>query len=137
MSKPTVGFAGMTHLGLNSAAATAAQGFPVFGYDADAALIARLRARRMPIAEPGLDDLVAAHAERLRFTDMIADLKQCDVVFIAADVPTDDEAKSDLGPIQALIDGVAKVLREDAVLVVLCQVPPGFCRALTQIPTHG
>ena len=134
MSKPIVGFAGMTHLGLNSAAATAAQGFPVFGYDADAALIARLRARRMPIAEPGLDDLVAAQAERLSFTDKIADLKQCDVVYIAADVPTDDEAKSDLGPIRALIDGVAKVLRDDAVLVVLCQVPPGFCRTLTQIP---
>jgi UDPglucose 6-dehydrogenase len=60
-----VGFAGMTHLGINSAIATAAHGFDILGYDADAALIARLEADKMPISEPGLDELVAANKPRI------------------------------------------------------------------------
>ena len=136
MSKPVIGFAGMTHLGVNSAAAAAAHGFTVLGYHEDPELIARLHRRELPVSEPGLDELVAAHAGRLSFTADAADLRACDIVYIAADVPTDDEAVSDLAPILALIERVAAVLRDDAVLVVLCQVPPGFCRTLTQVPPH-
>lgn len=130
----TVGFAGMTHLGINSAIATAARGFPVLGFDADGALVAALRALRMPVVEPGLDDLACAHADRLRFSADPSDLAACDVVYIAADVPTDDDAKSDLAPIRALIERVIANLRDDAVLVVLCQVPPGFTRSLPLAP---
>lgn len=124
----------MTHLGINSAVATAARGFPVLGYDADDALIARLRGGLMPVVEPGLDALAAANADRLSFTAKLGDLSACDVVYIAADVPTDDDAQSDLTPILALIDRVIAAMRHDAILVVLCQVPPGFCRRLTGIP---
>jgi len=134
MSKPVVGFAGMTHLGLNSAAAAAARGFSVLGYHDDAALIDRLRRHDLPVMEPDLDATIAAHAERLEFTADAAELSRCDIVYIAADVPTDDAATSDLGPIVALIDTVAGVLRDDALMVVLCQVPPGFTRAITSVP---
>src|SRR6202034_2638396 len=41
---------------------------------------------------------------------------------------------SDLVPIRALIDRVAANLRDDAILVILCQVPPGFTRTLAGIP---
>ena len=136
MKNPVIGFAGMTHLGVNSAAAAAAHGFAVLGYHEDPELIARLCRHELPVSEPGLDELVAANAERLSFTADAADLRACDIVYIAADVPTDDEAVSDLAPILALIERVAAALREDAVLVVLCQVPPGFCRTLTQVPPH-
>lgn len=131
---PTVGFAGMTHLGINSATAVAARGFPVVGYHDDAGLTARLAHGDLPIVEPDLDDLIAANRDRLRFTADVADLGVCDVVYIAADVPTDDTGRSDLAPIRALIDRVASALRDDAILVVLCQVPPGFCRALRLLP---
>lgn len=134
MSTPVVGFAGMTHLGINSAVATAARGFPILGYHDDPALIERLKRHQMPVVEPELDDYVAKHAERLDFTADPADLKRCDIVYIAADVPTDDDAKSDLTPIVKLIDTVAANLRDDAVLVVLCQVPPGFTRQITSVP---
>jgi UDPglucose 6-dehydrogenase len=39
MSRFLVGFAGMTHLGVNSAAAALARGFRVVGYDADREVI--------------------------------------------------------------------------------------------------
>jgi UDPglucose 6-dehydrogenase len=134
MTNPIVGFAGMTHLGINSAVATAARGFSVLGYHADPALIARLKRHEMPVVEPELDDYIAKHAARLDFTADAADLKRCDIIYIAADVPTDDDARSDLTPIVALIDAVAGNLRDDAVMVVLCQVPPGFTRAIRSVP---
>src|SRR5258708_9556429 len=125
-----VGFAGMTHLGINSAVATAARGFRGLGYDADPSLVARLSARDLPVVEPDLDALLAAHAGAITFTADAEALRRCDIVYIAADVPTDDAARSDLAPIRALIERVTAHLREDAALVILCQVPPGFTRAL-------
>jgi UDPglucose 6-dehydrogenase len=129
-----VGFAGMTHLGINSAIATAAHGFEILGYDGDAALIARLKADDLPISEPGLMELVAANRSRIAYTSTLADLKACDIVYIAIDVPTNDEAKSDLAPVRKLIADVSANLNDAAVLVVLCQVPPGFTRGITSVP---
>ena len=134
MTGTVVGFAGMTHLGINSAAAAAARGFAVVGYDADAARVAQLARLEMPVVEPELDALVTAHRERLHFTSDARDLARCDIVYIAADVPTDDAAKSDLAPIRALIERAGAHLSQDAVLVILCQVPPGFTRNLAGIP---
>ena len=129
-----VGFAGMTHLGINSAVATAERGFDVLGYDQDGDVIASLLQGKLPVVEPELDDLAAKNATHMAFTSNLADLKDCDVVYISADVPTDDQAQSNLTPIRKLVDDVAANLRPDAVLVVLCQVPPGFTRAITSVP---
>ena len=134
MASTLVGFAGMTHLGVISAVATAARGFPVLGYDENRDLIARLQSGGMPVVEPQLDRLATQHRERIVFTAECGDLARCDVVYIAADVPTDDQAKSDLAPITALIERASRQLRDDAVLVVLCQVPPGFTRAIQTVP---
>ena len=131
---PTVGFAGMTHLGLVSASAVASKNFPVVCYDADIALINRLSAGDLPVSEPDLDDIVRANGRRQSFTSEVAALSRCDVVYIASDVPTDDSGQSDLSGICKLIDTVAEVLGQDAVLVILCQVPPGFTRALAAPP---
>ncbi len=123
----------MTHLGINSAAATAARGFQVLGCG-EHSVIERLRAGEIPVSEPGLKELVAEHAQRISFTSESHDLANCDIVYISADVPTDDTGSSDLEPIRRLIDVVTPHLRRDAILVILCQVPPGFTRALAQLP---
>jgi UDPglucose 6-dehydrogenase len=127
---PKVGFAGLTHLGLVSAVGLASKGFGIVGYDGDAAVVANIRAGRLPIVEPGLDDLAARHAAALSFTSAMGDLSACDIVYISTDVPTDDRGTSDLSRIHALIDDVTAVLGPQALLVVLCQVPPGFTRRI-------
>jgi UDPglucose 6-dehydrogenase len=131
---PTVGFAGMTHLGLVSASAVASKNFPVVCYDPDVTLINRLIAGDLPVSEPDLDDLVRTNGTRQSYTSEVAALSRCDVVYIASDVPTDDSGQSDLSGICKLIDTVAEVLGPEAVLVVLCQVPPGFTSALVAPP---
>jgi UDPglucose 6-dehydrogenase len=131
MSRPLIGFAGMTHLGVNSAAAALTRGFSVIGYDANRNVIGGLRAGKPPVVEPGLSEVLGLHGSNVIYTDAISDLARCDVVYIATDVPTDDNATSDLSGIRMLVDAVMRTLSKDALLVILCQVPPGFTRALT------
>jgi UDPglucose 6-dehydrogenase len=134
MNRPTVGFVGMTHLGLVSATAVAARGFSVLCYDSDSNLIAALERGSLPVVEPGLPELLASNGRNQQFSDQIDQLSACDIVYIAPDVPTDDIGKSDLAGTRRLIDAVAKVLAPDSILVILCQVPPGFTRSLQVWP---
>ena len=134
MSKPVIGYAGMTHLGLVSATAAAGQGFRTFAFDQDAALIARLKQGNLPISEPDLADLIARHKSNLTFSADAAMLGQCDVVYVAVDVPTDDQGQSDLTSVKAMIALIWPHLGASSLLVILSQVPPGFTRALSRPP---
>ena len=129
MTQPVIGFAGMTHLGLVSAVSATEKGFTLVCFDPDAARIAALRKGDLPVSEPQLDELVAKNAGRLSFTTAPADLKTCDVIYVAPDVATDDRGQSDLQTINALLDTVFEAARADAVIVVLSQVPPGYTRS--------
>jgi UDPglucose 6-dehydrogenase len=128
--RAVLGFAGLTHLGLVSAAAAAARGFSVVGFDPDTGRVAAIASGQLPVMEPGLEALVRDHQPRLSFTSDPARLAGCDVVCLASDVPTDGGDASDLGPISRLIDLVIPALGPAATLVVLCQVPPGFTRSV-------
>ena len=126
--QPVVGFAGMTHLGLASGVAASEKGFKVVCFDPNAARIAALNSKTLPVSEPQLDHLVAKNAERINFTADAAALEACDVIYVAPDVPTDDLGRSDLAPINDLLERVFAAARQDAVIVVLSQVPPGYTR---------
>lgn len=128
MKQPVIGFAGMTHLGLVSGVSASEKGFSLVCFDPDAARITALRKGKLPVSEPQLDELVKKNATRLQFTVNPADLKACDVIYVAPDVATDDRGQSDLQTINALLDTVFAAARTDAVIVVLSQVPPGFTR---------
>ena len=125
---PVIGFAGMTHLGLVSGVAAAEKGFRVVCFDPDAARIAALAQRKFPVSEPQLDELAEKNAGRITFTAEAAALAECNLVYVAPDVPTDDDGGSDLGPINLLLEQVLGATRIDTVHVVLSQVPPGFTR---------
>jgi UDPglucose 6-dehydrogenase len=120
----------MSHLGVNSAAAAAARGFETVCFDTDAGIITELKSGRLSIGEPRLPELLGQNKQRMSFTTEIMDLKRCDVVYISCDVPTDDQGQSELSGIRALVGTVTGALGPAAILVILCQVPPGFTRAL-------
>ena len=133
---PRVGIAGMSHLGLVSAAALASRGVPVVAFDPDGALIGDISRGTLPVVEPRLLELLAA-PERPTFTSEAADLRACDVVYFALDVATDDVGQADLAPFTALIDAVWPHLGAHATAVVLSQVPPGFTRGLARTRMDG
>ncbi|UTW51643.1 UDP-glucose/GDP-mannose dehydrogenase family protein [bacterium SCSIO 12827] len=136
MTAPVIGFAGLTHLGLNMAAASAARGFKVVGYQDDPAGVDAINAGHLPVAEPDLDDMIARNRERLTFTSDDTKLADCDIVYISVDVPTDDNGQSDLAPITGIIATTERAMSDDALLIVLCQVPPGFTRTLGRDPAR-
>jgi UDPglucose 6-dehydrogenase len=124
----------MTHLGLVSATAVAAKGFATVCYDPDPTLISGLSKGELSVHEPDLAALRRENGDRQQFSADLGALRDCDVVYIAPDVPTDAAGKSELAGILRLTSDVASVLDRDAVMVVLAQVPPGFTRALTAVP---
>ncbi len=136
MTSPVIGYAGLTHLGLCSAIGAAARGFSAVGFSEDAGLVERIAAGQLPVVEPGLDAAFAQHRERLSFSADPAALGRCDVVYVAIDVPTDDEGRSDLSAIEAMLARVTPHLNPAAVLVVLSQVPPGFTRGVEFDPAR-
>jgi UDPglucose 6-dehydrogenase len=131
MSAPsTIGYAGLSHLGIVSSLASAARGHSVLAFDARPGLAENLAARHFPLSEPRLEETYQANRERIRYTGDETALAQCDPVFITLDVATDDENKSDLAPLNSLIDRVEANCLPGTTLVLMSQVPPGFCRAL-------
>jgi UDPglucose 6-dehydrogenase len=129
--KPVVGFVGMTHLSLVSASAVAGAGFETICFDRDEALVADLQGGRLPVLEPALPELIASNGGRQTYSANAADIARCDVVYVAPDIATDDEGRSDASSLRELIDLVWPVLRKDAILVVLSQVEPGFTRSMS------
>jgi UDPglucose 6-dehydrogenase len=128
MSKPVIGFVGMTHLGLNSCIAAAEKGFELIGFDPSTQLINEINSGNFPVSEPQLVELAQKNKSHLRFTSDVNELKKCDVVYVAPDVSTNDQGESDLTTITALLDLALESTRADCVIVVLSQVPPGFTR---------
>jgi UDPglucose 6-dehydrogenase len=133
IQKPiTIGCVGMTHLGLIHATAFAEKGFQLICYDDSAAQINALQAHKMPVNEPQLGELITKRSGQMCFTTDLMMLKNCDLVFIACDVPTDDKGNSDLQVIEKFVEKVNPVLTESASLIILSQVPPGFTRKINR-----
>lgn len=131
-----LGYVGMTHLGLCSAVGASSKGFPTVGFTPDQQLVEALRAGRLPVVEPEIDDLLRDNRGRITFESDPAKLAQCDVIYVAPDVPTDDQGGSDLTPLIALLDLAEAHARPDAIVVILSQVPPGFTRGRQRPGRH-
>ncbi|MFZ5790019.1 MAG: UDP binding domain-containing protein [Pseudomonadota bacterium] len=123
-----IGFAGMTHLGLVSSLAAAAKGCTTLAFDPDPDLVARLSKGDFPIDEPRLAEIWNAHRGRIRFSSDPAALAACDPIYVAPDVPTGDDGRSDLEPVRRLL-GIVGQAAKGRTRVLLSQVPPGFTRA--------
>ena len=130
MKKPIIGYVGMSHLGLNYAVATANKKFQVQCFDNNYETIKVLNKKKSPIYEKNLDFSIKKNFSKLNFTTEIKNIFKCDIVYISQDVPTNDQGKSNLNKIRKQINLVLKNLNKKAILVILCQVPPGFCRKI-------
>lgn len=127
-----VGFAGLSHLGINYALATAAKGFDVIAYQPDKKLCAEMKKGKFSVEEPGLDELFRKHGKRIEFVEKKEKISECPLVFVALDVKTDENNQSDLVPLCELIEEIVPCLGEESTLMILSQVTPGFTRKLVE-----
>jgi UDPglucose 6-dehydrogenase len=128
---------GAGYVGLVSAACFAEFGVHVTCVDSDKAKIARLQKGKIPIFEPGLDEL-AAKAERagtLHFTtDLGAAVSCADVVFIAVGTPArHGDGYADLTYVYQAARDIAKNLARYTVIVTKSTVPVGTGREIERI----
>lgn len=116
---------GLWHLGSVTAACLAEAGHHVIGLDDDAATIAGLRAGKAPIAEPGLDALIAKNSARLEWTTDLAAAARAELLWVAYDTPVDADDRADVDLVVARVERVLPRLRDDAVVLVSSQLPVG------------
>jgi len=120
---------GSGYVGLVSGACFSDFGHSVTCVDKDAAKIDALLAGRMPIFEPGLDQLVAANvaAGRLAFTtDLAAGVADADAVFIAVGTPSRrGDGHADLSYVYDATREVAAAATGPLVVVTKSTVPVG------------
>jgi len=123
---------GAGYVGLVSGACFAEFGVDVAVVDMDASKIDALKAGRVPIYEPRLDDLVADNARegRLTFTtDLDAAVADADAVFLAVGTPTRrGDGHADLSFVFAAAEQVARAAKGPLVLVTKSTVPVGTGR---------
>ena len=120
---------GTGYVGLVSGACFADFGHDVTCVDKDAAKVEALLAGKIPIFEPGLDELVANNvaAGRLHFTLELAEtVPTADAVFIAVGTPSRrGDGHADLSYVYAAAKEMAEHLRPGAVVVTKSTVPVG------------
>jgi len=120
---------GSGYVGLVSGACFADFGHDVICVDKDNAKIDALLAGRIPIFEPGLDQLVASNvaAGRLTFTtDLAAAVSDADAVFIAVGTPSRrGDGHADLSFVYAAATEIAAAITGFTVIVDKSTVPVG------------
>ncbi|MCC2601624.1 UDP-glucose dehydrogenase family protein [Sphingopyxis yananensis] len=120
---------GTGYVGLVSGACFSDFGHDVICVDKDSSKIDALHAGKIPIYEPGLDELVASNvsAGRLRFTTELASaLDGVDAVFIAVGTPSRrGDGHADLSYVYAVAEELAGALDHEAVVVTKSTVPVG------------
>ena len=124
---------GLWHLGLVTSACLADLGRTVIGFDSDPQLIEGLRKHRLPLFEPGLEELVAKGIakERLWFTaDPQEALAGAKYVIIAHDTAVDERDESDLSQVMAAASHLARHLEDGSIVVISSQVPVGTCERI-------
>lgn len=117
---------GSGYVGLVTGTCFAEVGHNVICVDNDAKKVEMLHAGRIPIYEPGLEDLIKKNvaAGRLSFTTSIKDaIDKSLVVFIAVPTPPQPDGSVDLSYIEAVAREIAGVLTDYRVIVDKSTVP--------------
>jgi len=119
---------GAGYVGLVAGTCFAESGNDVICVDIDQQKIEMLNAGKVPIYEPGLEEMVRRNAEeqRLSFsTDLAAAVKKSAVIFIAVGTPQGPNGHANLDYVRATAKGIAKAMDSFKIIVTKSTVPVG------------
>lgn len=121
-----IGVVGLGYVGLVTAVVLAAHGNDVTGIDVDQRRIDSLKKGKIPIYEPGLNDLLDSVAQHISFSSDYRDISASDVVFIAVPTPTVN-GSIDLSYVYSAAESIAENNKK-CVIVIKSTVIPGTAR---------
>ena len=124
---------GTGYVGLVAGVCFADAGHSVICVDKDQRKITMLKEGRIPIHEPGLDELAHQARSRLTYTtDMVSAVHEAKVIFVAVGTPETADGSADLGPTMQVIDGIAKAANGKKYVVLKSTVPVGTARVVRE-----
>lgn len=135
MSKICV-IGGGGYVGLTTGACFADLGNEVVCVDIDEVKVAGLKEGKLPIYEPGLQEMVERNAkvERLQFTISYAEgLENAEFGFIAVDTPSGSEGEADLKYVRMAAETIAREMTDSLVIVNKSTVPIGTADWVAEI----
>ncbi|MDG6928025.1 MAG: UDP-glucose/GDP-mannose dehydrogenase family protein [Nitrososphaerota archaeon] len=119
-----VAFFGLGYVGLVTAATVASRGYNVFCYDVDRGKIDALRKGKVPIFEPGLEELIKK--TRVTFTDSPAEaVEKSDLIFITVGTPSMPDGSIVLRYVKAASEEIGRHMNAYKVIAVKSTVVPG------------
>jgi UDPglucose 6-dehydrogenase len=128
---------GTGYVGLVSGACLSEFGHEVTCVDKDAKKIAALKSGKVPIFEPGLDDVIATNvkAGRLSFSEELAQaVPRADAIFIAVGTPSRrGDGHADLSYVFAAAEEIGRNLDGYTAIVTKSTVPVGTGRKVEEI----
>ena len=119
---------GSGYVGLVSGACLADVGNHVLCMDVDPGKIDNLKSGKIPIYEPGLEELITTNSSegRLNFTtDLDEAVAFGEAIFIAVGTPPDEDGAADLQHVLAVARGIGDTLAEYRVIINKSTVPVG------------
>ncbi len=119
---------GTGYVGLVTGTCFAEMGNDVLCVDVDADKVSALKAGRIPIFEPGLEQMVASNstAGRLQFsTDLELGVHHGEVIFIAVGTPSDEDGSADLRYVLSVARTIGEHMTSHKVVVDKSTVPVG------------
>jgi len=127
---------GVGYVGLVTGACFAEFGIRVTCVDNDQKKINELKQGKIPIYEPGLEEIVAKNVKenRLSFSDNLEDaVKNSLVVFIAVGTPSDPKGKADLRYVKQVAEAIGRTMDGYKLIVTKSTVPVGTGKIIHEI----
>jgi UDPglucose 6-dehydrogenase len=132
---------GTGYVGLVLGACLAENGNNVICVDKDQSKVDMLKAGRMPIYEPGLEEMVRRndHEERLSFTtDLSGAVQASAIVFIAVGTPQGEDGSADLQHVLAVAADIGHAMNKYTIVVDKSTVPVGTAqRVRAEVARHA
>jgi UDPglucose 6-dehydrogenase len=135
-----VAVVGTGYVGLVAGACFAESGNDVVCVDKDEAKVRTLKRGKMPIYEPGLEELVRRNRQegRLSFTTMLPKaVRDSTIIFIAVGTPQDEDGSADLKHVLGVAAEIAKAMDGYKVIVDKSTVPVGTSERVREVIRRG
>ena len=131
---------GTGYVGLVAGACFAENGNEVICVDKDASKVRTLQRGRIPIYEPGLEELVRRNRseKRLTFTTNLSrGVRASQIIFIAVGTPTGEDGSADLRHVLDVAREIAHVMNGYKVIVDKSTVPVGTAQRVADVVKKG